>query len=170
MKASEPTPVKYFIGALYSDKTILERAFELCRTQLGDLGHKSEPFLFDCTHYYDPEMGTPIHRLFVESQGELAKLKNRCNAIEDELALNGKRKVNLDIGYLDLHKVILASAKYNGQKIYIGEGIYADPTLVYESGSFHAVDNTFPDFKDGRYDEVFVVLRNFYKSQLKSEI
>ena len=173
MKAHEPTPVKYFIGALYSDETLLERGFDLCQAKLGALGIRSDAFLFDCTHYYDEEMGTPIHRMFVEidaliSPGELGRLKNRCNEIEDQLALGAKRKVNLDIGYLDLHKVILASAKYNGQKIYISDGIYADPTLIYETGSFHPLDNTFPDFKDGRYDEVFVQLRKTYKNQLKS--
>lgn len=173
MKTLEPTPVKYFIGILYSDTDLLDQALEQCQARLGELSTRSDPFLFDCTHYYDEEMGTPIHRLFValdalDDPGKLARFKNICHEIEEDLAADGKRKVNLDIGYLDLHKVILASAKYNGQKIYIGEGIYADPTYVFESGQFHAVENTFPDFKNGQYDSVFLSLRDCYKTQLKT--
>ena len=173
MRADQPTPVKYFIGALFSDKELLEQAFEQCVGEIGELGFRSQEFLFNCTDYYDTEMGGPIQRMFIgiqqiQSPGELARFKNICNTIEDNLRVAGKRKVNLDIGYLDLHKVILASAKYNGQKIYLGDGIYADPTLVFESGAFQPLANTFPDFKDGQYNKVFATLRNCYKSQLKT--
>lgn len=76
--------------------------------------------------------------------------------------------VNLDVGYLDFHKLVLASAKYNGQKIYLDQGIYADPTLYFEGGQFHAFENTFPDFKSNTYHEVFLKIRNTYKAQIKS--
>ena len=172
MKAVEPQPVKYFIGALYSDAVLVKEAQVLCAEAIGSLEHFSEAFPFTDTHYYDVEMGTPIWRLFwgfetLMSPGYLARLKMVCNGIEERLQVDGHRKVNLDIGYLDLHKLILASAKYNGQKIYLDEGIYADFTLIYERGAFHAVENTFPDFKSGEYNPVFMAFRQRYKQQLK---
>ncbi len=94
-------------------------------------------------------------------------MKILCNEIEEQLLVNGKRKINLDIGYLDFHKMVLASAKYNSQKIYLKHGIYADLTLTFESGQFCPVENTFPDFKSGQYNEVLLSFRNIYKSQLK---
>ncbi len=48
--------------------------------------------------------------------------KEATNRIEDELRQNGSRKVNLDVGYLDMHKVVLASMKPAGQKIHLARG------------------------------------------------
>ena len=172
MKAERPQAVKYFVGALYSDAKLLEEAIAICWEQITAIDSMSDPFLFDATHYYDAEMGQPIHRKFFSfgsllDPGDLGRLKGLCNEIEDELRVDNRRKVNLDLGYLDLHKMILASAKYNGQKIYISDGIYTDLTLIYESGDFHPVDNTFPDFKSGRYNSVFIEYRNRLKEQLR---
>ncbi len=173
MKTEVPQNVKYFIGALFSDRKLLEQALLLCTTKIGKIDEHSEAFPFKDTDYYNSEMGTPIYRLFFSfeslmSPGELAKLKILCNEIEGQLLQDGSRKVNLDIGYLDFHKMILASAKYNGQKVYLDLGIYADPTLIFEKGKFHPTENTFPDFKSGQYDEVFLGFRNTYKAQLKA--
>jgi len=61
----------------------------------------------------------------------------------------------------------LASAKYNYQKIYLRDGIYADPTLYYRKGRFIAADWTFPDFKSAVYENDFLQIRHIYKTQLK---
>ncbi|MCF6237998.1 MAG: DUF4416 family protein [Candidatus Marinimicrobia bacterium] len=172
MKAEAPQPVKYFIGVLFSNRDILKQAETSCRSEIGEVDARSEAFPFTTTRYYDGEMGRPIFRRFISfetlmSPGELARLKVLCNRIEEGLRVEGSRKVNLDVGYLDFHKMILASAKYNGQKIYLDQGIYADLTLIFENGKFQSVDNTFPDFRSGQYDEVFLGFRNTYKAQLK---
>jgi len=172
MKTIEPQNVKYFIGALFSDSDSLAKAIAVCKTEIGDIDLRSQDFPFDLTAYYNAEMGQPIFRTFLSfetlrSPGDLAKLKVLCNKIESSFAVEGARKVNLDMGYLDFHKVVLASAKYNGQKIYLDQGIYADPTLFFKAGQFHAYENTFPDFKSSTYTEVFLKIRNTYKTQLK---
>jgi len=172
MKTIEPQGVKYFIGALFSDPNILDHAIAQCEMEIGTIDLRSQDFPFDLTTYYNEEMGQPIFRSFISfetlrSPGELAALKILCNNIEKRLAVTGDRKVNLDIGYLDFHKVVLASAKYNGQKIYLDQGIYADPTLIFEGGQFKPLENTFPDFKTGNYADVLADIRNRYKAQLK---
>jgi len=172
MKTIEPQKVKYFIGALFSDSEILEQAIKVCQGEMGAIDLRSQDFAFDLTEYYNKEMGQPIFRTFfsfevLRSPGDLAKLKVLCNDIEARLVVEGARKVNLDMGYLDFHKVVLASAKYNGQKIYLDLGIYADSTLYFEAGQFHSLKNTFPDFKSNTYDKVFLKIRNKYKGQLK---
>ncbi|NQV42680.1 MAG: DUF4416 family protein [Candidatus Marinimicrobia bacterium] len=173
MKTTEPQPVKYFIGALYSDVYLLRQGISLCEQRIGEIDLISEAFPFEVTSYYDDEMGKTISRIIYSfdallSPGELPRLKVLCNQIEAELMAGGSRKVNLDIGYLDLHKLVLASAKYNGQKIYLEQGVYADPTLYFEKGQFHAFENTFPDFKSNTYHEVFLIMRKTYKAQLKT--
>lgn len=172
MQAVEPDYVKFFIGALYSDESRLEQAKKFCVQRMGPIELESKAFAFTATHYYDAEMGPPIYRQFfsfegLRDPGDLPELKVVCNQIEAQLSLVGKRKVNLDIGYLDLHKMILASAKYNGQKVYLDQGIYADVTLIYEAGGFHPTQNTFPDFKSGEYLPVFREFREHLKADLR---
>jgi hypothetical protein len=174
MIPSPPHPVKYFVGALFSDEAILKQAVEQCEQFIGPVDYTSEQYLFESTDYYEPEMGSPIHRQFfsfekLKNPSVLAAAKIQSNRIEANLAKSEKRKVNLDIGYMDFHKVVLASAKYNGQKIYLDHGIYADPTLYYEKGQFHPHDWAFPDFQESdRYYPALLRIRELYKVQLKN--
>ncbi len=169
MKPSEPVPVKLFIGVLYSEKKILNPSFESLEEQFGKFDYKSTEFKFDFSSYYETEMGSPIFRLFLSFEklidpGKLAKVKIQTNKIEEDLAVAGKRKINLDPGYMDFNKVVLASAKYNAQKIYLSHGIYADPTLSYEKGVFTAYSSAFPDFKTELYHKTFLHIRSLYKT------
>lgn len=174
MKPFPPKPVKYFIGALFSDETLLKAAIEHCEHYLGPVDFVSERFLFEATEYYESEMGSPIYRQFfsfekLKNPSMLAEVKIQSNTIEEQLTRSGKRKVNLDIGYIDFHKVVLASAKYNGQKIYLDHGIYADPTLQYEKGTFHPHEWAFPDFQESEdYYTPLLRIRELYKAQLKN--
>ncbi|MFQ5603721.1 MAG: DUF4416 family protein [bacterium] len=170
MKPVAPEPVKLFTGILYSDAEILEQALALLMGNFGRLDFKSQEFKFNQTDYYRAEMGGPIWRKFVSftkliNPKEIAEIKIATNKIEEQLAVAGQRKVNLDPGYLDYNKVILASAKYNSQKIYLDLGIYADPTLWFENGRYQPYPFAFPDFKTGEYDAVFTHIRALFKGQ-----
>ncbi|MBC8384393.1 MAG: DUF4416 family protein [Candidatus Cloacimonetes bacterium] len=175
MKPADPDPVKLFCGILFSDEVLLENAAEMLCQKYGSVDHKSKNFPFEITAYYNSEMGTPIDRIFLSFEklidpGILPEIKIDCNEIEDKLAVYGKRKINLDPGYLDYDKVVLASAKYNAQKIYLDKGIYADPTLFYRKGKFYPSDHAFPDFKEGIYESVFLEMRAKYKRNIQYRI
>ena len=172
MKPAEPTPVKFFCGVLYSDAAKLQQARDVMQQKFGPVQWTSLPFPFDMTDYYDPEMGVPIYRLFFSFEKlinpkALAQIKIDCNAVEDHLAVDGRRKVNLDPGYMDYDKVVLASAKYAGHKVYLDFGIYADTTMTYRKGRFYPSEWCFPDFKSGGYEEAFLHIRAQYKGQLR---
>ena len=174
MKPQQPDPVKLFIGILYSDEELLNKGFGLMEKQYGPIDYRSELFEFTVTDYYAPEMGSPIFRLFVSFNRlihpkDMARIKKETNEIEEQLSVGGKRKVNLDSGYMDYDKVVLASAKYNGQKIYLDHGIWADLTLHYEKGRYDPYPWSFPDFKKGIYNDVFLEIRERYKVQRKRD-
>ena len=78
-----------------------------------------------------------------------------------------KRRVNLDPGYLDLGKLVLASFKQAHDKIYLGRGVWAHTCLRYRAGNFIAPDHSFPDFQDGRFNRFMLQARNLYKSLLR---
>ncbi len=165
-------PVKLLIAALFVEKKNLQNALDLLEKQFGAIDFTSEAFDFFAEHYYAAEMGRPIKRIFFSFAGlvdaaDLATIKLSTNHIEEELAVAGKRTVNLDSGYLDFDKLVLASMKKNAQKIYVGKGVWADMNLMYAKGRFTAFQWTFPDFAQGIYDRSLLRIREIYKAQWK---
>ncbi len=174
MKPAEPGPVKLFVGVLFSDETLLKQALEMLCEKYGKIDFISDPFPFDDTDYYQSEMGSSIMRKFISFEQlvhpkELARIKIETNEIEDSLAVKHNRKVNLDPGIMDYDKVVLASAKYNGRKIYLDYGIWADLTFHFEKNRFIPYPWSFPDFKKGLYNDVFLKIRQKYKGQRRED-
>jgi hypothetical protein len=158
---------------LWADEEALPETYEHLAAQWGVIDFTGLDRLFDLSDYYEPEMGPNLFRRLVAFEAlrnpdKLAEAKRAC--IEIEAALSGAkgRRVNLDIGYLDHNKVVLASVKAAGQKIYLSDGIYADLIARYGDGRYQPFAWTFPDFKDGRYDEELAVLRGQYLEQIKA--
>ncbi len=168
----EPPPVKLVVAVLYSNREALEAAKAAMSRLFGEIDYTSESFDFEVTDYYADEMGQPLYRVFLGFEklidpATLTTVKLATNQLEGQFAADGKRRVNLDAGYLDTDKFVLASAKANAQKIYLAHGIWADPTLRYEKGQYLPYPWGFPDFRSGRYQNTFMRLRDIYKKQLR---
>lgn len=170
---SAPEPVKYFVAILFADETLRARVIEDLAARWGHIDFAGADHPFDATTYYEPEMGAGLRRRLVSfaplrSPEELADAKLTANALEASHAEAGKRRVNLDMGYLDHNKIVLASAKPAGQKIYLRRGIYADLIARFAHGSYQPFAWTFPDFKTGRYDTELLQIRDLYLRQRKA--
>jgi hypothetical protein len=165
--------VKYFVAALWADAAALPEALARLCERFGAIDFEGPDHAFDLTDYYTPEMGAGLIRRLVAfeplaSPENLAASKHACIGIEAALASPRGRRVNLDVGYLDHNKIVLASVKAAGQKIYLSDGIYADLVARYAQGRYQPFAWTFPDFKDGRYDAELSALRARYLEQVKS--
>lgn len=171
-KYEKPLPVKFFTAIFYTDKDLLKIAKERLMQEFGEIDYESPSFDFTFTNYYRDEMGENIKRIFYSFKKlimpeEVVDIKIKTSLIEDKLRLEGKRKVNIDPGYMDYFKVVLASFKFGGQKIYLGKGVYADITLWYEKGKFRPLITCFPDFKSNIYEKVLLKIRELYKKDLR---
>jgi hypothetical protein len=134
---------------------------------------RGTPHPFDVSDYYEDEMGPGLSRMLVsferlDSPTSLMRLKHDTTALEERFARDDFRTVNIDPGYMDYFKVVLASFKQGPQKIYIGEGVYADPVMLYQHGAFTHLPWTFPDFKTGVYDRELVAMRRIYRDARRS--
>lgn len=173
MEKNAVEPVKYFIAALISADVSRDDVVKTVEHTFGTVDWTSPSVLFDHTDYYEEEMGKDLKRFFlslheVHPPSYLVTLKLRTDRLEKERAREGRRNVNLDPGYLDYTKVVLASGKPGGWKIYLDSGVYADMTLYYEKGSFLRFGWTFPDFRAGAYDRYLLKIRSLYKNQAKN--
>jgi hypothetical protein len=157
---------------LWADVEALERARAAMVAAWGPIDHEGPDHPFDVTGYYDDEMGARLARRLLAFERlvapeRLPEFKLAASAIEERLAEAGRRRVNIDVGYLDHHKVVLASAKPAGQKVYLGRGIWADIMFRCRAGRLEPFEWTFPDFRDGRYEPELLAVRGRYLEQLR---
>jgi hypothetical protein len=173
---NKPLPVKLFVGVLTSIPDIISHVEERLSERFGPIDARSEPFLFDMTRYYDEAMGSPINRYFISfsnliEPSVISDIKKATNELESAFAskwTSVQRPVNLDPGYLEQSKIVLASTKNFYHRILISDGIYAEVTLHFEAGEWRPFPWTFPDFKSGRYHQFFLDLRDSYRIQLST--
>lgn len=137
----------------------------------GKIRHKGKLFAFDKTPYYTPEMGEGLYRGVISFEKTIppetiAEEKERSNALELTMAMADNpeaRRVNIDIGYMDLDKVVLPSYKRGPFKLYAGKGVWLDMLLTYAKGEFHPTAWAFEDFKRNPYQHDLQLLRERYK-------
>ena len=168
----EPKPGKLIIGLFMKDKPLFEPLAAELASAFGPLDLVSSWIPFDYTSYYKPEMGSPLFRRLLSfrnliDQGELATIKVSTNSLEESCAQNGRRRVNIDPGYLLYERFVLASGKNFSHRIYIGQSIYADLTLIYQHGAFEGLPWTYPDYADQPILQFLEQARNKYALDLK---
>ncbi len=137
----------------------------------GPIRHRGKLFAFDKTGYYEPEMGTDLYRGVVSFEKTIpaetiALEKERSNALELSLAtgqMDVARCVNIDIGYMDLDKVVLPSYKRGPYKLYAGRGVWLDMLLNYSKGTFHPTKWAFEDFVRNPYQHDLQLIREKFK-------
>ena len=138
----------------------------------GPVDHRGIWHPFEDGGYYAAEMGRPLWRGWLSFRGlvdpaGLPAWKETTRGMEARFAGGGRRTVNLDIGYLDADKLVLASFKPGPRKLYLGRGVWADMILGYYRGGFEPLPGAFPDFRDGRYDKCLGVIRDKMKAEMR---
>lgn len=171
--------VKLFIGILVNDKDSIPAVRARLGELYGRIDHESPVIPFDFTNYYAREMGDVLHRVFLSFEqlieaDQLADIKRQTNELEEEFKArllkpeSVKRPVNLDPGYLEHAKVILASTKNFYHRIYLSRGIFGEVTMHFRNNNFQFFPWTYPDYQSKEYQEFFLQIRHIYRSQLKT--
>jgi hypothetical protein len=171
-KIASRKPVKLIIGFIFKDDADFEKARRILLRRFGQIDFQSQPLSFDRTNYYKDEMGDSLKRIFVSFKRliypqDLTAIKNFTNKIESRLSRLGKRCVNIDPGYVDLPKLVLASTKDYVHRIYLNKGIYAELTLLFQGKSFSPWQWTYPDYRSSEYIQTFNGIRELLAKQLK---
>lgn len=172
----EQLPVKAIIGVLTAEPSILPTVYQQLAHHFGNIDYTSELLPFNSTNYYEDEMGKDIHRQFISFEkltdaGTLAENKLITNQIEQSFLREDTthRRVNLDVGYICMAKLILASTKDHAHRIYLSNGIYAEITLRFYHKTFQPWEWTYPDYRLPTYIDIFNHIRTLYREQLKND-
>jgi hypothetical protein len=164
----KPAPAKLVTGLFMKDKTLLDDLADKLSGSFGPIDMVSEWFPFHFTEYYETEMGSPLFRRFLVfknliAQDDLPEIKLKANSLEECHMEGGRRKVNIDPGYMLLERFVLATGKNFTHRIYIGKRIYADLTLIYQKNDFKPLPWTYPDYSDPDIRRFLKQVRERYK-------
>ncbi|HOW42832.1 MAG TPA: DUF4416 family protein [Candidatus Omnitrophota bacterium] len=167
-------PVKLIAGFIFKQETLYLRARQQLVRRFGEIDYESAILPFTLTHYYEKEFGAALQRAFVSFKKlipsqKLSEIKIITNRIESSFCEGRNRTVNIDPGYVDLAKLVLASTKDYVHRIHLNKGIFAEITLHYQDKSFHPWTWTYPDYQTQEYIRIFNRIRELYALQIKQK-
>jgi hypothetical protein len=141
--------------------------------KFGEIDLVSDLFPFDYTDYYTQEMGGNLQKKFISFSEmvtieTLPDIKNFTNAVEQQYANDGKRRINIDPGYVTHAQMVLATTKPYTHRIYLGKGIYAELTYICRRKVFHSLELTYPDYREQFSIDFFQQVREKYLQQMRT--
>ena len=173
-KRDGPVPVKLISGLLCpAERTeLMEWAAERMSAVFGGIEFASRSYPFDYTDYY-ANIAPRLERRFFVFAGlrhpfGLVVWKKLAISIEAESDAGAGRKVNIDPGYVDGARLVLASPKDNAHRIYLWDDIYAETTMCRKKSGWISFSYTFPDFASGVYDDFLDSARNIWRRDLRA--
>lgn len=167
----DPPNVKLICGVTISPKVKLEDVITNLEYTFGMVEDKSQIIDFTHTNYYTPEMGPNLKKVLLSFEkpfmaDNLWLAKRSTIDIECIYMKDGKRQVNLDPGYLETSKLVLASTKNFSHRIYLNQGVWAEVTLIYADGKFQKLPWTYPDYIEDEFISFLEKIREKYKRSL----
>jgi hypothetical protein len=169
---NEAEDVKLMMSLFSAEEDLLQKTIRDVQERFGPADWQSPPLFFDRTQYYAKEMGWPLYRRFITFQKlirpeALVEIKLEAIRLEQTHLEQGRRRINIDPGYIALERLVLATGKNYTHRIYLAKGIYADLTLIFNQGTFKPLPWTYRDYADPEFITVLNQLREQYKNQLR---
>lgn len=152
MSAPKPAaPAQLFMSLFARKEEVINAAEERLRALLGPVEWQSPLLPFDQTDYYTPEFGTHLVRRFIFferliSQESIVPIKHLAWKIEKEFSQDERRLVNIDPGYILLERLVLVTFKNFAHRLYLGQGVYGEVTMIFRHGRFQPLPWTYPDY------------------------
>lgn len=166
--ASVPDKAMLFSSVLYHANAQTDRAITALEERFGRAAFSSDPMPFTYTDYYCQEMGRPLFRFIIAfsdpvPRDSLPDIKLATNEIETRFIMHTGRTINIDPGILSQENVCLASTKPYSHRIYLGKGIWAEITLIFQGKSYRKLEWTYPDYASDDLIRVFNHMRTIYR-------
>ncbi len=167
-------PVKLIAAITISDVSLWQNVHTLLESHFSPIDTAIDWYDFTYTEYYREGMGENLKKRMVSFRDlipaeELPEIKIASNQMEEQFARGGKRRVNIDPGYICQAKLILATTKDFIHRIYLGKGIFGDLHLRLHRGKYEPLQWTYPDYQQPQVLEYFTTVRDIYLNQLGLE-
>jgi len=173
----DPEPSLLVVACISRHAEALAWAQERLIAAWSPLASVSPDFSFHHTTYYEATMGSGLVKRFLTfaelaPSDSLPERKLFTNTLEKELADTGRfpepRPLNLDPGFIQLGKFLLASTKDQAHRIYLRDGIFAEVTLRFQAGAFEVWPWTYRDYHEPALRAFLNEAREYYRQRLVS--
>lgn len=156
---------KLIIGVIFSDRAIHDEVIKILTNKFGEIEDMSEEFSFsdDFSTYYDEELGGKgLRRIYsfketVDPEYQ-TEIKEYTNSIEAKYS----RKINIDPGFINTGRLMLATTKPVGFRIPLKRGIYTELTLFWARGAWQRLPWTYRDYQSERVQRFITRVRERY--------
>lgn len=174
-----PSESKAVVFLLTSRENLAEKVILPFEKILGPVEHRSLWYPFEQSRYYEKELGPNLKRCVVGFKNifepeRLVELKKLSQELEQKYSVLGTqysvRAINIDPGYVDFFKVVLASGKSGGQKVALSKDVFAYTLLRFEKGKWIPFEWTYPDFKAQIYHKDLLKIRESLKVDLANRL
>ena len=151
-KINPPPHAHPFVAVMYRKRGERDQLQGIMQERFGRLlGCGPEYRVAEFTDYYRREFGDQLQKQFwvfstpleMENFHRHKVWSNSIEGPEDRK----QRTANIDPGYLAPSKLVLFSTKNFSHRVYLGNGIYGEVTLLYEHGKFRFLPWTYPDYQ-----------------------
>jgi hypothetical protein len=168
-----PKKAKLFCGIISSNAEIEQKTLAALEKKFSEIDLTSAFMPFDFSYYYNPEMGNNLNRFWISfkkliTTADIAGIKIFTNSTEDSFAVNNKRQINIDPGYITPANVILATTKDYSHRIYLSGGIYGEVTAIYKKSEIAKLPWSYPDYFSNPATDFFLKARKDLMKQLRT--
>lgn len=166
---------KLIAALMSSESALITSVEERLAERFGTIEFRSDLFLFDAySGYYQPEMGSNLSKKFISftpiiAVETLPDIKQQTNAMEQEYLSDGRRRINIDPGYVTHAHLVLATTKPYSHRIYLRHGIFAELTYLCKGKEFYPLEWTYPDYREAFAREFFLRVRLAYLQQRRAQ-
>jgi len=177
-RLKSPPPAKCFMAIMTTVDSYHEEAEEALEQAFGPLDRHSAPYDFSrFSPYYDEEMGGRVWKYFVTFSrlmplDSLVAVKLRVEELQKRFAVREqesfKRTVNLDPGYVTGWNLVLSTVKNHAHRLYLGQGVYGEVTLLFRKNTFEPLPWTYRDYSSSAVIDFFKQVRCDYLKQLEN--
>ena len=153
MKKEKSPAALLFQAVTVSHEALFKPIEIIMQKEYGLFLQKSQIFNFSSVStYYDREMGHHCLKRFYFFKRTILleyihRYKLESQRLETEWSVDGKRRINMDPGFLTLYQFCLLTTKGFSHRPYLAEGIYCDLTLMADGSGFKSLPWTYPDYK-----------------------
>ena len=170
-------PEKLIIGVIYNDKKVFNEAMSIIFEKFGESDGMCEEFSFsdEFSSYYDTELGGKgIRRIYsferLVDPSRQAEIKKFTNDVEKKFSdEDGNRKINLDPGFINHGRLMLATTKETGFRIPLEDGIYTELTLFWARGGWQKFPWSYRDYQSERVQSFLTSVRKKYLAERKKQ-
>jgi len=166
-------PVKLICGVLRHPDQPVQAIHLAIEQRWGPIAEQTVWFDFSHTQYYKKEMGDGLKKQYLSIESLVAvdrmpAIKMESNNAENQFSKEGRRRANIDPGYMADAKVLMVTTKNLAHRVYIGQNLFVDLQLIYKKDSYYPTPWAFADIREPVVIRFFNTVREGYQRQLRA--